>query len=135
MPGPSPFGDYWRAALREQYKFVVSRGDKRTEATLRALLLGQLGFTESEVQDLYIRATMHVDQVGADFVPDAEFVRQVEAEAAAVVASEPPPVSAEVVAAVAAQMDAALDAQADTSPPADDPPDPPPDVPAQLSLF
>jgi len=131
MPGPSPFRDYWYAALREQYKFVVSRGDRRTEATLRALLLGQLGFTEGELQDLYIQATMHVDQVGADFVPDAALIEQVAAEAAAVVASQPPSVTPAVIAAVAAQLDAPL-VEPTPAPAATDPP---PDSPAQLRLF
>lgn len=143
MPGPSPFREHWRAALRAHYLHVVRTGDKLTESTLRGLLLNQLGFSEAELQALYIQGTMHVDRVGADFVPDEAFIRGLEAEAHALIQTEPPPIPSEVIAAVAEQMDAhraeSDPEAADLHPvvPADDRPDEP-DPPAQLtqlSLF
>lgn len=126
MPGPSPFAGHWRASLREQYLYIVRIGDKRTEATLRALMIAQLGFSENDLRELYIRATMHVDAVGADFVPDADFVRALEADADALLnqtaaARQGDPAAAPagtvgegsiadaVIAAIAAQMDARLE--------------------------
>ncbi|MGQ9909952.1 MAG: hypothetical protein ACUVS2_14065 [Candidatus Flexifilum sp.] len=143
MPGPSPFREYWRDALRAHYLHVVRTGDRRTESTLRGLLRDQLGFSEAELQALYIQATMHVDQVGADFVPDEAFIRALEAEAHALIQTEPPPVTPETIAAIAEQMDARR-AEPDHEPadlrparPADDRPDEPdpPAEPTQLSLF
>lgn len=139
MPGPSPFGQYWRDALRAHYTHVVRSGDARTEVTLRGLMLNKLGFTDGEMKTLYVEATMHVDQVGADFVPDAVFMRSLESEAETLIGSDVPEIAPEAIAAIAEQMDARLaDQQADpaTAEPVDASDDaPPPDTPAQLSLF
>lgn len=138
MPGPSPFGPYWRDALRAHYTHVVRSGDTRTEVTLRGLMLNKLGFTDGELKTLYVEATMHVDQVGADFVPDAAFLRSLESEAEALIESEAPEIAPEVIAAIAEQMDARLadqEADAVSAEPGEAADEAPPDAPAQLSLF
>lgn len=139
MPGPSPFHEYWRDALRAHYLHVVRTGDRRTEISLRGLLLNQLGFSEAELKALYIQATMHVDQVGADFVPDDAFIRALEAEAQTLIQTETPPIAPETIAAIAEQMDAHR-AKQEPEPsdvrPLDPPDEPaPPTGPTQLSLF
>lgn len=62
------FQDEWRKCLQEHYKDVVQRRDERTRTTLQPIL-GRIGFREDELKELYVRASMHVDDVGADFVP------------------------------------------------------------------
>ncbi len=67
----SIFGNEWRRCLREHYKYVVRTGDKATEATLLPIL-NRFGFREDELRLLYIEATMHMDDVPDDFVPDLQ---------------------------------------------------------------
>lgn len=67
---PSVFHDDWRACLREQYMTVVREQDHRTLQSLAQLMVHDLGFTEAELAELRVMATMHVDDVADDFVPD-----------------------------------------------------------------
>jgi hypothetical protein len=73
----SVFSDEWRACLREQYKYVILNND---QVTLRSLLpiLERVGFTEGELAQLRVEATMHVDAVPADFVPDLDILKPAE---------------------------------------------------------
>jgi len=71
LPGPSVFADEWRACLRAHYMHVIRERDTATERTL-VDVLRRIGFTEAELAELRVLATMHVDQVGADFSPDLE---------------------------------------------------------------
>lgn len=75
------FADEWRECMTAHYMDVIRRGDKRTEDSLTALMMGELGFREDELRELRVMATMHVDDVRADFVPDLEIL---ESEASAV---------------------------------------------------
>ena len=63
------FADDWRDTLREQYKYVIQQGDKRTEATLIEVL-HEVGFTENELAALRLEATMRAEDMPDDFVPD-----------------------------------------------------------------
>jgi hypothetical protein len=63
------FADEWRDCLRAHYMHVIRTADHITEPTLRDVLK-EAGFSESELAELRVRATMHVDDVGPDFVPD-----------------------------------------------------------------
>ena len=65
------FADEWRDCLRAHYMHVVRNNDHVTEPTLR-VVMHDAGFSESELAELRVRATMHVDDVGADFVPDLD---------------------------------------------------------------
>lgn len=68
-PGPSPFDAQWRACQREHYKHAVRHGSaQRRAATADAMRATGVG--EAELSELYLQATMHVDDVPDDFVPD-----------------------------------------------------------------
>ena len=56
-------------SLREQYKYVVRKQDKVALPSLTAVL-HQVGFTDDELTQLRLEATMRRDDVGADYVPD-----------------------------------------------------------------
>ncbi len=63
------FADEWRECLQAHYIHVIRNRDKVTEPSL-TVVMNQAGFSDSELAQLRVRATMHVDDVGADFVPD-----------------------------------------------------------------
>lgn len=69
----SVFEDEWRACLREQYKYVIRNGD---HVTLRSLVpvLHEVGFTDDELAQLRIEATLRTEDVPDDFVPDLEIL-------------------------------------------------------------
>ena len=75
MPGQSIFADEWRDCLKAHYSYVVREQDVRTERTLRGVM-HNVGFTEEELNELRVRATMHVDDVGAEFVPDLDILQK-----------------------------------------------------------
>lgn len=74
MDQRSVFFEEWLRSLREQYKHVVRNDDRVTLPTLSAVMQ-RVGFSEDELAQLRVEATMHVDDVGADFVPDLEILR------------------------------------------------------------
>lgn len=100
------FADEWRECLEAHYMHVIRTKDRVTEPSL-TVVMGQAGFNKSELAELRVRATMHIDQSGEDFVPDLEVldaVAEVEAEArifaaavpdVASAADEPPVIEAE----------------------------------------
>ena len=64
------FFEEWRRCLIEHYKYVVRNGDTLTERSLtRVLLRSDVGFTEDELRQFYLEATMHVDHLPDGFVP------------------------------------------------------------------
>ena len=63
------FADDWRDCLREQYKYVIRQGDKRTEETLTNALHG-VGFDDDELRALKLEATIRADDMPDDYVPD-----------------------------------------------------------------
>ena len=65
----SIFADDWRDCLREQYKYVVKNNDNLTKESLTGVLQS-VGFSENELAELGVQATMHVDDVPEDFQPD-----------------------------------------------------------------
>ncbi len=71
MDHRSVFFDEWIRSLREQFKHVVRRNDKVTLPTLTAVMQN-VGFSEDELTQLRVEATMHVDDVGKDFVADLD---------------------------------------------------------------
>lgn len=70
----SVFAEEWRRCLRVHYMHAVRNDDR---VTLRSLVpvLESLGFTEDELKQLRLNATMHVDDVSPDFVPDLELMQ------------------------------------------------------------
>jgi hypothetical protein len=63
------FADDWRECLQAHYMHVIRLKDKVTEPSL-TVVMRDAGFNESELAELRVRATAHVDEIGADFVPD-----------------------------------------------------------------
>ncbi|MBZ0277492.1 MAG: hypothetical protein K8I60_15205, partial [Anaerolineae bacterium] len=77
MAGENIFADEWRECLRAHYMHVIRTQDRVTEPSLR-VVMHEAGFNDSELAELRVRATMHVDDVGADFVPDMAVLEAVE---------------------------------------------------------
>jgi len=73
MAEHSVFHDEWRRCLAEHYQYVVRENDKNTEDTL-ILVLQRIGFTDSELRQLYLEATQHIDDLPPGFIPDRERV-------------------------------------------------------------
>ena len=71
MDQRSVFFDEWMRSLREQYKYVVRSDDRVTLPTLTAVMQN-VGFGEEELARLRVEATMHVDDVDADYVADMD---------------------------------------------------------------
>jgi hypothetical protein len=67
----SIFGDEWRRCLREHYKYVIRIQDRETELSLLPILQ-RFGFREEDLRNLYLEATMHMDDLPEDFVPDLQ---------------------------------------------------------------
>ncbi|MEM6530455.1 MAG: hypothetical protein AAF653_19305 [Chloroflexota bacterium] len=65
----SPFADDWRESLREHYKDVTRRNDTLTEKTLVGVM-HDVGFTDDELRQLKLEATMRAEDLQGDFVPD-----------------------------------------------------------------
>lgn len=68
------FADEWRRCLRAHYMHAIRHNDR---VNLRSLVpvLQHLGFTEAELAELRVQATMHVDDVSEDFVPDLDILQ------------------------------------------------------------
>lgn len=150
------FADDWRDCLQAHYQHVIRTGDRVTEPTLR-VVMHQAGFTDAQLAELRVRATMHVDDIGADFVPDLDVLSAGSAptvdEPAAFPGVNLLPAEAAVVEVTAAELPSdetlpEIDDQELLAPfseeeerLAEEPPleqpesKPGPDVPQQLSLF
>lgn len=75
MDPQSVFHEEWLRSLREQYKHVVRNDDRVTLSSLTAVMCN-VGFRESELTQLRIEATMHVDEVGKDFNADLQILSE-----------------------------------------------------------
>ena len=69
MDQRSVFFEEWLRSLREQYKHVVRTDDQLTLRSLTAVM-HNVEFGEAELTQLRLEATMHVDDVGTDYVAD-----------------------------------------------------------------
>ncbi len=88
------FATEWRDCLKAHYRYTVQNHD---EVTLKTLIpvLHDVGFTEDDLRAIYVEVTMHVDDVGPDFMPN--LARAIEPEAKApepIIEPEPPPMPA-----------------------------------------
>lgn len=72
----SVFSDEWRRCLREQYKYVIRNDDRVTLPSLTHVL-NQVGFTEDELTQLRVEATMRVEDNPEDFVPDLSLLQRI----------------------------------------------------------
>ncbi len=130
------FADDWYTCLREQYMEVVRQQDHKTLNSLTSVML-EVGYSESDLREMQVMATAHVDDVGVDFVPDlhilepaihagVEIVEAVE-EAHEDAQDDAPPTYEEALQEVeVAPEEAGTDEDTD---------DAEPDNPQQLSLF
>jgi hypothetical protein len=69
MSKDSIFTDEWRKCLRAHYMDVVRRDDQRTLKTL-VRVMHDTGFSDDELAELRVRATMRAEDMPEDFVPD-----------------------------------------------------------------
>ncbi len=74
MNARSVFFEEWLNSLREHYKHVLRAGDRVTEPSLTAVMQ-HVGFTEDELRQLRLEATMRADEVSSDFVPNMDIMR------------------------------------------------------------
>ena len=65
------FANEWVECLEAHFMHVIRTKDKVTEPSL-SIVMHSAGFTDKQLAELRVRATMHVDDVSADFVPDLE---------------------------------------------------------------
>ena len=65
----SIFVEDWRECLREQYKSVI-RNDDRVALSSLTEVMCDTGFTEDELTQLRIEATMRAEDMPDDYVPD-----------------------------------------------------------------
>lgn len=89
MPKESVFKDEWRECLRAHYMDVCRRDDQRTLKSL-VRVMHDTGFTDDELAELRVRATMRADEMPDDFVPDMR-VFQVNADLSFVQEAIPTP--------------------------------------------
>lgn len=73
----SVFSEEWRDCLREQYKDAIRGGDKKTQSSLTAVL-AEIGFSDDELRQLRVEATMRAEDMPEDFVPDLDIVQESE---------------------------------------------------------
>ncbi|MBZ0287114.1 MAG: hypothetical protein K8I30_05825 [Anaerolineae bacterium] len=85
----------WRECLEAHYMHVIRNRDKVTEPSLTHVM-HQAGFNDSELAELRVRATMHVDDSGADFVPDIQVLEAVEEAQVFAAMPDAPPAEAAV---------------------------------------
>lgn len=136
------FADEWRDCLRAHYMYVVRNSDHVTEPTLR-VVMHDAGFSESELAELRVRATMHVDDVGADFVPKLDVLQdsnpaetQTEAVYFVSVPVETDYPLPDTIPDALEESEAPVEEQSQTEPESvEAPEDEEPDVPRQLTLF
>ncbi len=133
MPGESPFAREWRACLQAHYMYVVRVQDQVAEPTLR-VVMRDIGFSDAELGELYIRATAHVDDLPPDFTPDPAVFAAVGVPEPVVKPEATPPPEPESEAEVFTDEEPSAELDETADDPADDPP-PDPDAPVQLSLF
>ncbi|MCA0457235.1 MAG: hypothetical protein LCI00_24900 [Chloroflexi bacterium] len=63
------FAQEWVDCLEAHYTHVIRTKDHVTEPSL-TIVMHSAGFTDKQLAELRVRATMHMDDVGPDFVPD-----------------------------------------------------------------
>ncbi len=69
----SVFDDEWRDCLREQFKHTIRQANHKNIASLRGVM-NQVGFGEDELRQLELIATMHIDDVPDDFIPNLDIL-------------------------------------------------------------
>ncbi len=130
MPKESIFRDEWRECLRAHYMDVVRRDDQRTLKSL-VRVMHDTGFTDDELTELRVRATMRAEDAPEDFVPDMRIFQAGLSGSQEPVAEQP---TVETEAAPWEVYHEAPEAGSDL-PEAREDSEGDPDAPQQLSLF
>lgn len=99
----SIFADEWRACLREQYKQVIRVNDTPTLESLRQVMY-DVGFSDDELAQLRVEATMRADEVPDDFRPDLDILKTPEKPAHAEETFLPHPLECQCPACVEANL-------------------------------
>lgn len=147
------FADEWIDCLKAHYMHVIRTKDHVTEPSL-SIVMHSAGFSDAQLAELRVRATMHVDDVGADFVPDLDVLDEHDHQHSTpeatethvynipIEAAQPQPEVSEALETEATTDDeAAPEAESEAELLADDDPlddvleEDDPDAPQQLSLF
>jgi hypothetical protein len=138
------FADEWRECLQAHYMHVISTGDHVTQPSL-TIVMQRAGFSEAELAEFRVRATMHVDDVGGDFVPDLDVLaveeQHEESPVMVAVPALPTDTASELEAVVIEEqiieeeVPPADELEAPVEEWVDDEPEDDPDMPQQLSLF
>lgn len=158
------FANEWIECLEAHYMHVIRTKDKVTEPSL-SIVMHSAGFSDAQLAELRVRATMHVDDSGADFVPDLDVLESehdhhdhheappveepkvfnipIDVAPAQAEVVAPEPVEVEPVSEIIDLPEAELEPEQsepeeDAAPEAElepEPEEPDPDAPQQLSLF
>ncbi len=144
------FAQEWVECLEAHYMHVIRVNDKVTEPSL-SIVMHSAGFTDAQLAELRVRATMHVDDVSADFVPDLDVleahdhqhttaeahVYNIPIDVAPLPTEVAPPVEAELVSQIDDLPEAELEPEIheDEAPVEQELEQEDPDAPQQLSLF
>lgn len=128
MPKESIFQDEWRECMRAHYMDVCHRDDQRTLRSLLRVMV-DIGFTDDELAEMRVRATMRADEMPADFVPEMPLF-QVGFDGSADTESVPQQAEAEPDFAPSEELEEIVDAELPLEGDEKDP-----DEPEQLSLF
>ncbi len=75
----SVFSDEWRRCMRVHYQHVIRHNDTVTKPTLTEVL-HMVGFTEAELNQLYIEATMRTEDNNPDFKPNLSLLQAMQPE-------------------------------------------------------
>jgi hypothetical protein len=75
------FADDWRDCLRAHYSHVVRTEDHVTEPSLHKVM-NAAGFSESELAEMRVRATMRADEMPDGFEPDLDILAEAPPEVA-----------------------------------------------------
>ncbi len=150
------FANEWIECLEAHYMHVIRNKDKVTEPSL-SIVMHSAGFSDAQLAELRVRATMHVNDSGADFVPDLDVLEAehehdeppadepkvfnipIDVAPAQPEAAAPEPVESEPASEIAdvsdAEVKAAQSEPEEEALPEQEPEEPDPDAPQQLSLF
>ena len=133
----NPFHKEWRDCLRAHFLYVIRSGDRVTEPSLRLVML-EAGFSDEELAELRVQATLRVEDAPPGFVPDLDALRVYPAAVPPVpaeAAPEPDSELAEPVMETDAAETLAGPLETDAEPQTVDEPADAADLPQQLSLF
>ncbi|MDX2138114.1 MAG: hypothetical protein SF123_08460 [Chloroflexota bacterium] len=136
----NPFEAEWRDCLRAHYLHVVRSGDTPTEQTL-VHVMQQAGFSDADLVELRIRATIRTEDMEDGFVPDFAVLEEQIAQQKEVILQQPvesvvsKPTAVTSVDLSSEDTIVEAEAEPEVPPPSDEYYAPPDETPRQLSLF